>query len=99
MSFSDFWERVDVDPLLSVIPHFTPQTALLRNAPLTGVLRHETMAEDFADLAARYEFDQLRELPKAAESPKVVVTDDARKRILKVYAADVSFFYPHLKLQ
>jgi hypothetical protein len=97
LSFSEFWERANVEALLPVIPHLMPQTTFIRNAPLDMILRHETMNEDLAELSARYSVDMASWTPVRHGSGEVEVSDAARRRILTTYASDVSFFYPHLK--
>lgn len=97
MTFSEFWERINVEPLLSVVPHLSPQTTLLRNAPVDVVVRRESLAQDLQELADRYEFEPFHGRLLVEELPHVDITPAARANLLSTYSADFNFFYPHLK--
>ena len=97
MNFSEFWERVDATPLMTVIPHLAPQSKFLQGAPVDALLRAETLDTDLIEMVDRYELDNCDLTKAVVPSIDLDVTDAARNKILAAYSMDVNFLYPHLK--
>lgn len=95
MTFSEFWERVDVKSLLRAIPHFTPQTTLLQHAPVDLLLRREHLHRELPKLSEMLGVD-MTSVVIHSEFDDVVVSEKAKNKIVSIYESDVRFFYPDL---
>ena len=94
MTLAQFWEKVDLDRLSSVIKHLRPQADFLRGAPVGHLLRVETLEEDYAKLADF--LGGAAPLQKVNASTKFdeKLTVSATERIRNFYHEDYELYYP-----